>query len=302
MARRAGKLGLLITQVLMATSSADVAAVAHGVAPLSGFGLAFGAWLELDAPADAIEFVWSRADGRGPRLALTVTAVSAQLPQRRFNATLMRLVPLREYDVEAWALISTPAVAAATSEAEERATTVVPEWRRVRRVLGTRATAGRTGLVSLDGALLDDAADSLCTVEDAQRHGRSASFGVLVFDHPANGTVLLGCDRMGALVWYFAPQATSGGNLSPWGVASQLGGGGKTGGGGAGGHIVALLNVAGTHYHLHVEPPGAIRTVQASSRRWMSDNATRFYGDTPVPTSWLRLSRQAGEDGRGTHE
>jgi hypothetical protein len=65
---------------------------------------------------------------------------------------------------------------------------------------------------------------------------------------------------------------------------------------------LALLNVAGTHYHLHVEPPGAIRTVQASSRRWMSDNATRFYGDTPVPTSWLRLGRQAGEDGRGTHE
>ena len=52
-------------------------------------------------------------------------------------------------------------------------------------------------------------------INGAAAAGRASSgsggptFGVLVFDHPANGTVLLGCDRTGWLVYFMAPQATN---------------------------------------------------------------------------------------------
>lgn len=131
-----------------------------------------------------VEFRWKRSNGEGDQLRLVAKPEYHERQQRpgvatvaaTYSATLMRVATGHAYNIEVFGLNG----GASTS------------------LLNTTVTAGRSGLVTIEGRSLDD--EPVCIVE-----GSDPTFDVVVFDHSANGTVILGCDKTGWLVWYLHP-------------------------------------------------------------------------------------------------
>lgn len=152
-----------------------------------------------------VEFRWKRSNGEGDQLRLVAKPEYHERQQRpgvatvaaTYSATLMRVATGHAYNIEVVGLNG----GASTS------------------LLNTTATAGRSGLVTIEGRSLDD--EPVCIVE-----GSDPTFDVVVFDHSANGTVILGCDKTGWLVWYLHPGRAAPNpaqdQWSAWGVVVQL--------------------------------------------------------------------------------
>ena len=173
-----------------AASASNVSVVSYSLAPLPNYALAFDLIVELSEPVIGIEVVWHRVDGIGDKLRL---AVPSESTSSSFGGVkLMRLSPQQEYIIEVFAVVTSQ------SALLEDAATI-----NVQPVLIASAFAGRTNLVTLDGVSLDDLNAPLCEVSG------NPTWDVLVFDHSANSTVLLGVDRLGWIVYYLAPQNTN---------------------------------------------------------------------------------------------